>query len=137
MGSLKLEGAAGSHTIQHSSPGADYAVMLPNKNITAAGVEDVIGVNQTRQNVTASRALGVTYTNTTGKPIYISAWSLTGSATGGYWNLVIDGVTKAVSNQAFTGNAIVSINHIIMDGESYSLTVGAASAPLTSWFELR
>ena len=31
-----------------------------------------VGTGQTWQNVTASRALGVTYTNTTGKPIMVS-----------------------------------------------------------------
>ena len=33
--------------------------------------DQAFGVGQTWQDVTASRALGVTYTNTTGKPIYV------------------------------------------------------------------
>jgi hypothetical protein len=37
----------------------------------AVNYDQVIGVGQTWQDVTASRAVGVTYTNTTGKPIVV------------------------------------------------------------------
>ena len=38
----------------------------------AVNFSQVLGVGQTWQDVTASRALGVTYTNSTGKPIMVS-----------------------------------------------------------------
>ena len=49
------------------------------------------GIDQTWQDMTSSRSSGVTYTNTTGKPIQIYIMTGTQSST-----LVIDGVTIAV-----------------------------------------
>ncbi|MDN4149811.1 hypothetical protein QYE80_32880, partial [Pseudomonas tohonis] len=43
--------------------------------IAAAG----LGYAQTWQSVTGSRALGVTYTNSTGRPIFVSIYLITGS----------------------------------------------------------
>lgn len=51
-----------------------------------------MGVGQTWQNVTASRALNITYTNTTGKPIAISV--IGGAPVAGSSNatLYVDGI---------------------------------------------
>jgi len=43
------------------------------KSITTIAGETDLGVGQTWQNLTASRAFGVTYTNSTGKPIFVTA----------------------------------------------------------------
>jgi len=67
-----------------------------------------IGVNQTWQNVTSSRSNGVTYTNTTGRPIYVS-------------------VRAGFSNR-FSNN----YGRIYVDGQevdAYSLEDGQKSAP--------
>ncbi len=53
------------------------------------------GVGQTWQNLTSSRSAGVTYTNTTGKPIQIYIMTGTQSST-----LVIDGVTIVVHGES-------------------------------------
>ncbi len=53
------------------------------------------GVGQTWQDLTSSRSSGVTYTNTTGKPIQIYIMTGTQSST-----LVIDGVTIAVHGES-------------------------------------
>ena len=58
---------------------------------TKQSTSSVLGVGQTWKDVTSSRSSGVTYTNTTGKPIQIHIMTGTESST-----LVIDGVNIAV-----------------------------------------
>ena len=58
---------------------------------TKQSTSSVLGVGQTWKDVTSSRSSGVTYTNTTGKPIQIYIMTGTQSST-----LVIDGVNIAV-----------------------------------------
>ena len=58
---------------------------------TKQSTSSALGTGQTWQDVTSSRSSGVTYTNTTGKPIQIYIMTGTESST-----LVIDGVTIAV-----------------------------------------
>lgn len=58
---------------------------------TKQSTSSALGVGQTWQDMTSSRASGVTYTNTTGKPIQVYIMTGTESST-----LVIDGVTIAV-----------------------------------------
>jgi len=58
---------------------------------TKQSTSSALGTGQTWQDVISSRSSGVTYTNTTGKPIQIYIMTGTQSST-----LVIDGVTIAV-----------------------------------------
>lgn len=102
----------------------------------------VIGIDQTWQNVTASRAIGTTYTNSTGKPIQVSINVNSTSASGGAVILYIDGV--AVATQGAVQNASIAtranITHIIPNGSTYSIAnfvSGSAGIGLGSWFELR
>lgn len=90
----------------------------------------VLGLGQTWQNVTAGRVVGTTYTNTTGKPIYI----VIQGHNGGYpFNLqmIINGVTVCSDHRpAGDGNM-----RFIIDNNS---TYKASGFPyIASWFELR
>lgn len=92
-------------------------------------VHQGLGVNQTWQNVTASRALGTTYTNSTGKPIMIRVNKNNVANTG--WSMFVNGVVVAIVNGYGTGNGA---SVIVPNGATYSAdTVNA----LLSWFELR
>ena len=89
-----------------------------------------IGVGQTWQDVTASRVVGTTYTNTTGKPIFISvytAWTSSNTLT-----LTIGGVATQLDgvDQGFTYPKVVAI---IPNNITYSVSGWAAG----KWFELR
>jgi hypothetical protein len=98
-----------------------------------------IGVGQTWQDVTASRALGTTYTNSTGRPIMFSV-SATGN--GGFIQAVligqISGVT-VITNGANSGTAggatYASFTLIVPSGSSYNATNGNGCT-LQTWFEL-
>jgi hypothetical protein len=88
-----------------------------------------LGIGQTWQDLTASRAANTTYTNSTGRPIYVVVSNvLPTSAT---WNFTINGVVYGVNG---TATAQVRFCHcfIIPNGATYSSNY--AGAP---WSELR
>ena len=90
-----------------------------------------LGIGQSWQNVTASRSIGVTYYNTTGKPIFPQI----ACAGNGSWNgaLTVDSLIASqfyfvASGGTFTFSAVVP------NGSSYILASGAA---IGVWAELR
>lgn len=94
-----------------------------------------LGCGQTWQNVTASRALGTTYYNTTGKPITVAiSLSTTGAAGASGFNVNGVGVYSTSWNNISSGNLPLTFCAIVPPGHSYQL-VGALSA--SSWTELR
>ena len=108
---------------------------LPDLTITSAELSaDVvpIGVNQTWSNVTSSRALSTTYTNTTGKPIQLYIVCTGGNSNGAA--VTIGGVSPAQLYTNVAGGR-VAFFVIIPNGVTYSL--GDASSTIHSWWELR
>ena len=86
-----------------------------------------IGIRQSWQDVTGSRAKGVTYTNTTGRPIQllINASFNTGSIT-------LNGLNIPVED----GTAYGFINVIVPNTHTYRIDF-AGGTPIVSWSELR
>lgn len=80
-----------------------------------------LGYGQTFQDVSASRAVGTTYYNTTGKPIFVNYVS-TAFAT---VTLMIGGVSVA--------SMTAPISFVVPAGQSYSIT----STTLQKWTEIR
>jgi hypothetical protein len=95
---------------------------------TSATPVSGIGVGQTWQNVTASRAQGTTYTNSTGKPISISITAQTSDA----YTLRIGGV-DILRDPSF--NTPITISAIVPDSTTYALT--GSGATISYWCELR
>ena len=97
----------------------------------------LLGVGQTWQNVTGSRSLGTTYTNTTGRPIEVS---ISLPDTGGQSPTVtinVGGVDILVNNYDLgQGSASFSHSFIVPSGASYRISVNI-SVPITTWAELR
>lgn len=92
-------------------------------------VAQSIGVGQTWQDVTASRASGTTYTNSTGKPIqYYVSFAYVGNGTA---SLTVGGVV--VNSFTFSlGGTGASLSAIVPAGSTYS-----ASGTMSRWTELR
>jgi len=94
----------------------------------------VIGTGQTWQDVTGSRALGTTYTNSTGKPIHVMV-----GGTGTPTNIVtptVAGVALPVHQASATGsNQKMVASFIVPAGATYSVAMGAGS--IEKWVELR
>lgn len=91
-----------------------------------------IGVGQTWQDVTGSRTAGVTYTNTTGKPIGISL--VTYGHSGSYSEIEVDGMI--VTRQLYYSGSTEykALNVIVPNGSTYRLS---QSVTIYLWSELR
>lgn len=97
---------------------------------TGVTKSDILGLGQTWQDLIASRALGVTYTNSTGKPIEVHV--ATTSASNQDAMFYINGVYMARAMSS--GSAIASHYMVVPNGATYSV---AATATLSKWSELR
>ena len=87
------------------------------------------GVTQTWQDVTASRSAGVTYTNTTGKPIKISIQiqDSTNHA------IEVNGIDVCRTDLYGTSGNFISLEAIIPNGNTYKLRASS----FMYWVELR
>lgn len=105
---------------------------------TAAQNSALGGPAQSYQNVIGSRAAGVDYTNSTGRPILVIAAGISGggSPQQGVIFGTVDGVeviyTSPFSN---AGNYVHPISFIVPAGSTYS--VGLSNLSLNRWVELR
>lgn len=98
-----------------------------------------IGFGQSWQDVKASRSLGTTYYNTTGKPIIVSASGYPSASYGvsvdGYVNglRVATGSFPGISG----GQPVLYTTFVVPPGASYMFNVSATGATLNTWVELR
>jgi len=103
-------------------------ISVPSGIITGNVVSPfLLGVNQTMTDMTLSRAIATTYTNTTGRPILIFV-NITGSG-------VVQWFIGGTSIGTNAGNGIITL--YIPAGSTYQATLSSGSQTLTSWFELR
>lgn len=100
-------------------------------------ISQPIGLNQSYQDMTASRASGTTYTNSTGRAIFVSAWGTTGGTTNQTAACYVNGVLIE-NNSWYANGAGYSANafFIVPPGATYSITFTNVSS-ITKWFELR
>lgn len=104
---------------------------------TTIQTDAAIGYGQTWQNFTGTRAAGVTYTNTTTKPITVNL-SLLSNLAGNDAFFAVGGVTVAnlvVSTGG--GNYGVSTTVVVPIGATYSLNYTVGSFTIRNWAELR
>ena len=97
----------------------------------SAGSASGLGVGQTWANVTASRAVNVTYTNSTGKPIQVVITTSNSNATGGGISFVVNGVTVVSQNILYEG---AHISTVVPNGQTYRLNLSGLT--VSSWAEL-
>lgn len=130
-----VAGIAQIATQAAATAGTDGTSIITPKTLAAvlAAIQTGIGVGQTWQDVTSSRAAGTTYTNTTGKPIVVSVMSGGGAMTSGFY-LLVDGVRAAEMPYISSGGAAGSMAAVVPNGSSYSITAGC---PKSYWSELR
>ena len=91
-----------------------------------------IGIGQTWQNVTGSRALDTPYTNTTGKPIFVYILASVTSTT----TFLVQVDTVQIHNQvlASTGSTVGACSFIVPNGSTYT---ASNTNGLARWSELR
>lgn len=113
----------------------DTTIITPKKLGDAMNAH-VLGMGQSWQDVTSSRASGVTYTNTTGRPIFVSIVQGLGG-NGAIGELFVDGVLVArveIPQVAASGEK-ATLSAVVPAGSTYQHTdLGGGVA---SWAELR
>lgn len=100
-------------------------------------VSESIGVNQTYQDVTASRINNITYYNTTGKPIYVIVNSANGTTEAGH-EFYINNIricTSSVAGVDLATSQFQVTSVIVPPNSSYKAVL--ISGTLASWFELK
>jgi len=104
-------------------------ISAPNLSGTNTGDQALseIGVGQTWQDVTGSRAQNTNYTNTTGKPIFVSIILVTD--TRDVDAVTVDGVGVGARSQA----ALQNVQFIVPDSSVYCVN----NAIFDAWTELR
>ena len=95
-----------------------------------------VGTGQSWQDMTGSRALATTYTNTTGKPIMVEIISTNG-ADYGYTQLAINGSLVTLGPTRVAGNYCATICAIIPPGATYVATGVTGTSQISKWSELR
>ena len=139
MAQINLNGdTSGSIALVAPTVAGTNTITLPATTGTAALTSDVIGVGQTWTNVTASRAVGTTYTNSTGKPIQVNICvsSTTASASA---ILTINGTIALQGTPYPSANSPLYVTAIVPNGATYAASVSTGTGSLVSngWFELR
>ncbi len=95
----------------------------------------VLGLGQTWQDVTASRVVGTTYTNTTGKPILVQV-SIDITTTG-LWRATVAGVIVSDVKANSSYQDYVNFSFIVSNGSTYSVTQLSGAYAAMIWVELR
>lgn len=106
--------------------------------VEVATSSNSLGHGQTWQNM-INRALGVTYTNTAGRPIEVSVTNLSVVSGSVYLRMFIDGVQVSIdATPPYAGfQSYVSASMIVPNGATYSADNAGASGTLAVWSELR
>lgn len=97
------------------------------------GIPQELGYRQAWQNVTASRAVSTTYTNTTGRPIMVAIGFV--SVSDVKITLSVDGLPVLGSTSTgYAGDDYASVSMVVPNNSTYSVTTSAGTL---TWLELR
>lgn len=92
----------------------------------------MLGVEQTWQNLTASRAFATTYTNTTGKPIMVALGCAPTSSVQ-FVDVLVNGVTVTTMSSTL-GQAASNFSFVVPPGHTYR--ANGTNSSVTNWSEL-
>lgn len=129
---LAVQNSAGTASTNISFDGTKLVSVALDNSITATANLHDLGVGQTWQDVTASRALGVTYTNSTGKPIEVMV--NVGAANSGTLSIVLSDVTILSHTQNSNYPTRPFVSFIVPNGSTYRVN---SSTAILTWSELR
>lgn len=128
---------------EHAGNRSNGSLKLPNTtaNVTVTRIAKwhnaPLGLGQKNLNVSSKRAVGTTYTNTSGKSIYVFVSADGNAGTGFDVALTVDGVDIKARGGGVNGSNYkgASVSAIVHQGSSYIVTSGALN--ITTWAELR
>lgn len=111
-----------------------FSVAAASAATHAVRYDQVLGLGQAQQNVTASRAIGTTYTNSTGKPIFVEVQLQLASGQG--MNFQKNGANVQAFGNGGSGSGGFTTASIIPAGYTYGVTA-TPGATMIGWYELR
>lgn len=117
--------------------GTDNTTLMTPLRVMQAIAVEAIGIGQTWQNLTGSRALGTAYQNTTGRPIMIAVAA--GGSQMSEMQVSADNVTyvSAGNTSGFGGASDVKSASTIVPNNYYYRVLTSAGTVLNYWSELR
>jgi hypothetical protein len=134
LSSLGVSGTATATTFSGagtSLTGTAASLSIGGSAASATNATNILGNSQSYQNVTGSRSSGATYTNSTGKPIWV--WYSATSATGGATTTAyVDGNLACYTLMDLYPRAFAGF--VVPIGSTYSINCGGN---LAYWLELR
>ena len=98
--------------------------------------DQAFGVGQTVQYVTGSRDLATTYTNSTGKPIFVVVAG-NPSNSPEMLSLIIDGVAVWEQTIDGDGSTTVVVSGIVPHNSTYTVSTNGNNTTISRWVELR
>ena len=103
----------------------------------ATNATNTLGNSQTWSDVTGSRALGSTYTNSTGKPISVNVYVDSGAVSSTFIYATINGVGAfPIGLNTNSGGGVGTIANVIVPIDA-TYIITASNGSLSSWYELR
>jgi hypothetical protein len=119
----------GTSPVNFVAPGTTGNVLTSDGTTWESSENSRIGVGQTWQDLTSSRALNTTYTNSSGKPIMINVIVTTNATVAG----LVEGLT--INSQTMFGSTLpCTVSLLVPNGNTYRIN---STGTLTSFFELR
>ena len=98
------------------------------------GSDVALSFGQKQTNVTASRAVNTTYTNSTNKPIFVAVTMTTGTSSDSRWE--VGGVTNPGGVYTNSTNGRNNLSTVVPSGDTYKLEVNGSGA-CSGWLEVR
>jgi|WetSurMetagenome_2_1015567.scaffolds.fasta_scaffold101344_5 hypothetical protein len=132
----QLAAGTSGYLLQCNGSSAPSWVTPPSSGISLATANSYdIGVGQSWQNVTGSRAMGTTYTNSTGKPIAVSVGTNSGTNSINYTYLYVSGLLVGADTNQGGNSWRTTVEAIVPNGATYSCSNSGNS--YAAWHELR
>lgn len=114
--------------------GTSNTVIMSPLRTEEWGAANLLGMGQTWQNVTGSRALNTTYTNTTGRPIEVVVSLLTTTSEDSL-SVIVSGITILTGDLGGDVGEGGVFSFIVPSSSTYRLT--STGNTLSNWAELR
>lgn len=132
VASETLTGVVELATVGETQTGTDATrVVTPD----ALSASTFASIDQSWQDVTASRALSTVYTNNTGRPIMVN---ITAIYTADGLSVEVDGVVAAISaTGSGTGILYLPMSVVVPNGSTYEAVITSGSPSIFKWTELR
>lgn len=142
---VTINGTTGIDTVQDGVistaklvDGAVTSAKIGNGEVSSADLASSVlplGVGQTLQDVTGSRALGTTYTNSTGRLIFVIISASQNSSGIGH-QVYIDGGISYNAHQDNSSSSAGASQFIVPNGSTYRVAA-QTGVVLNNWLELR